>query len=71
IKKENYFSVSNDILNKSNLKAEQVGFVKRPIMDGEARLEMMGGEFCGNALRSFGMIISKNRSIEKGNVKVE
>jgi diaminopimelate epimerase len=71
IKKENYFSIANDILNKSNLKAEQVGFIKKPIMDGESRLEMMGGEFCGNALRSFGMIVSKNRSIEKGNVKVE
>lgn len=71
IKREDYFSVASGILKKSNLKAEQVGFVKKPMMDGKSRLEMMGGEFCGNALRSFGMMVSKNNSIEKGIVKVE
>ena len=30
---------------------EQVGFFTEPIYGGDVRLEMMGGEFCGNALR--------------------
>ena len=34
---------------------EQVGFLARPLAGGAARLEMMGGEFCGNALRCLGL----------------
>ena len=30
---------------------EQVGFLVDPVHGGDVRLEMMGGEFCGNALR--------------------
>ena len=30
---------------------EQVGFLTEPLCGGDVRLEMMGGEFCGNALR--------------------
>ena len=30
---------------------EQAGFVAPPRLGGDCRLEMMGGEFCGNALR--------------------
>ncbi|MDR0585136.1 MAG: hypothetical protein LBG57_12455 [Treponema sp.] len=38
------------------LKAEQVGFVLPPADGGGLwRLEMTGGEFCGNAARSFGL----------------
>lgn len=34
---------------------EQVGFVCPPSHGGAARMEMAGGEFCGNATRAFGM----------------
>ena len=34
---------------------EQVGFVCSPVMGGAGRMEMAGGEFCGNATRAFGM----------------
>ena len=34
-------------------KAEQVGFEVPPMYGGCGRLEMMGGEFCGNAARAF------------------
>ena len=71
IDKENYSDIANRILKNSKFGAEQVGFVKKPIMDGKLRLEMMGGEFCGNALRSFGMMVAKNNEIEKGVVTVE
>lgn len=36
---------------------EQVGFVCRPQCGGEARLEMMGGEFCGNASMSLAALL--------------
>ena len=33
---------------------EQVGFLTPPRLGGQVRLEMMGGEFCGNAARAAG-----------------
>ena len=40
-----------------DLKAEQVGFVYPPATpSGLWRLEMAGGEFCGNASRSFWLL---------------
>lgn len=39
--------------------AEQVGYLCTPVMGGAGRMEMAGGEFCGNATRAFGMLISR------------
>ncbi len=47
-------SLSKKILDKKY--AEQVGFETAPAVGGLYRLEMMGGEFCGNAARSFGYL---------------
>lgn len=47
-------SLSKKILEKKC--AEQVGFETSPALGGLYRLEMMGGEFCGNAARSFGYL---------------
>lgn len=44
------------IMKIQDLRAEQVGFETAPVMGGAGRLEMMGGEFCGNAARSFGFL---------------
>ena len=38
---------------------EQVGFVCSPVMGGAGRMEMAGGEFCGNATRAFGMLMAQ------------
>ncbi len=49
-----YAEVAGKLLNMSALKAEhveQVGFLTAPKLGGDVRVEMMGGEFCGNALR--------------------
>ena len=54
---------------------EQVGFVIPPgaSMTGSDpvlwRLEMMGGEFCGNAARSFGLYVARKEGL-KGKVNV-
>ena len=38
-------------LRLPELRIEQAAFLTAPRCGGEIRLEMMGGEFCGNALR--------------------
>ena len=47
-----HIEVSKKIMDYSNLYAEQVGFVEnldRKDSTESVRLQMMGGEFCGNA----------------------
>lgn len=46
--------VAAQILRLPELGFEQVAFLTAPRSGGEIRLEMMGGEFCGNALRCAG-----------------
>ena len=71
VEKEDYKDIAKNILENTDFNAEQVGFVKEPIMGGDVRLEMMGGEFCGNASRSIGMLFARQNNIESGNVLVE
>ena len=40
--------------------AEQVGFAEG-LAAGDPRLQMMGGEFCGNATRAYGMYIAQQK----------
>lgn len=48
---------------------EQVGFIEQPKnKKAIARLQMMGGEFCGNSTRCLGWLLLKGRS---GRVKLE
>ena len=44
--------VAAQILRLPELGIEQVAFLTEPRSGGEIRLEMMGGEFCGKALRT-------------------
>ncbi|MDR2245119.1 MAG: hypothetical protein LBE17_00375 [Treponema sp.] len=60
------------LLADPRFKAEQVGFVLPPVpanAGGLWRLEMMGGEFCGNAARSFGLFIARETG-SRGRVQV-
>ncbi len=68
---KDYSDVAKQLLDVKRLRGEQVGYIKKPIMGGDGRLEMMGGEFCGNAARSFGMYIAKQKRIRSGIVNVE
>ena len=52
---EQYAAVGAALLKDQELSAEQAGFVRPALSSGAGRLEMMGGEFCGNAARSFGL----------------
>lgn len=49
-----YAPIGAALLKLPELKAEQAGFQTKPSRGGEVRLEMSGGEFCGNATRSIG-----------------
>lgn len=55
VPQEDYHRVASRLLAIPELGAEQVGFLTAPEHGGVARLEMMGGEFCGNALRCTGL----------------
>ena len=44
--------------------------MKPPILGGEKRLEMMGGEFCGNAARSFGRYIAKKKHCKEAVIEI-
>lgn len=46
-----YINISNSIMKESSIGCEQVGFIEESSKG--IRLQMMGGEFCGNASRSF------------------
>lgn len=54
VPKEQYAQVSKAVLSYENVGAEQLGFIIRDESCPNGwRMEMAGGEFCGNASRSF------------------
>ena len=55
VKKEAYAPLAGKLLTLID-GAEQVGFLVTPRCGGDVRLAMMGGEFCGNALRSVALL---------------
>jgi diaminopimelate epimerase len=65
-------ALAKALLAEPSLKAEQVGFVIPPALGGLWRLEMMGGEFCGNAARSFGLYAGRESGLTgKQDISVE
>ena len=49
-----YHSIAKAVMKAECLSVEQVGFIEKPSNSKAlARLQMMGGEFCGNASRGF------------------
>ena len=54
------------ILGIRELRAEQAGFETSPVGAGAGRLEMMGGEFCGNAARSYGYLLASLEYTQEG-----
>jgi len=51
VPRHEYAGVAAKLLALPRVHGEQVGFLTEPQNGGAVRLEMMGGEFCGNALR--------------------
>ena len=70
-----YAAVATQLLAMKELKGEQVAFIlPNPGIAGvDGEMEMCGLEFCGNASRSFGLILAKeagDQGISKRNVLV-
>ena len=65
VPKEDYQAIAARLLAIPELDAEQVGFLVPPRQDGVIRLEMMGGEFCGNALRSAGLYYAASQGFRR------
>ena len=55
---EKRVEIAKAILAAKELSAEQVAF-----RTGENRIDMAGGEFCGNASRSFGLLLAHERGL--------
>ena len=49
-------AVANAVMDPQHIGAEQVGYIR---FDGTPRLDMMGGEFCLNATRSFALLLAE------------
>lgn len=58
--------IAAKLLQMKDLRAEQAGFETAPLMGGAGRLQMMGGEFCGNAARSYGYLLWKEKEETQG-----
>lgn len=65
--------VANAVMDQQHIGAEQVGYVR---FEGTPRLDMMGGEFCLNATRSFALLLAEKNLLSHdeegmyGNVEV-
>ncbi|MCF2595176.1 hypothetical protein [Pseudoflavonifractor phocaeensis] len=53
--------IAEQLMAIEEFKAEQVGFYCPPTGEADGHMEMMGGEFCGNATRAFGMLIAQEK----------
>ncbi len=61
VPKEQRPSIAGRLMEIPELQAEQVGFLCPPIQGCVSRMEMAGGEFCGNATRAFGMLTAREQ----------
>lgn len=62
VERKDYHTVAHKLLAQTELKGEQVGFIKSI---GEHNvLEMCGLEFCGNAGRAFGLYVAQQQGLK-------
>ncbi|MBQ1741495.1 MAG: hypothetical protein II045_00210, partial [Oscillospiraceae bacterium] len=63
VEKARRASLSAQLMAMPEWKAEQVGFLCEASGECDGHMEMMGGEFCGNATRAFGMLTAQNKGL--------
>lgn len=68
VPRENYKEISQKIM-KDDPNIEQVGFLKKN-SDSIYRLEMAGGEFCGNASRAFACFLVKEKYVNTNKFEI-
>lgn len=71
IPRERQPGVAAALMDYSSVYAEQVGFIEAP-EDGAAwaRLQMAGGEFCGNATMSLAALLAMDRGMRPGERRI-
>ncbi len=68
-----YPRIASELIANEALGIEQVGFIEKPEnKTSRSRLQMMGGEFCGNASRSFAamLVLTDPYAPQSGMIKV-
>lgn len=63
VEKSKRAGIAAQLMEIPEFKAEQVGFFCPPGEGADGHMEMMGGEFCGNATRAFGLLTAKNMGL--------
>ena len=59
--------IAAKLMSENSVGAEQVGFLEKVSLPGAiARLQMMGGEFCGNATMSLAALIANEEGLADG-----
>ena len=67
VPRERQSAVAEKLIGYANVHAEQAGFWEKPNLPGaRARLQMMGGEFCGNAAMSLAACIARKDALAAG-----
>jgi len=66
VPREDYGRIARKLLSLTEFKGEQVGFFTSPREGGRFRLEMMGGEFCGNAAMSLAAFFAYQDGLADG-----
>ena len=61
VEKAQRAAIAEKIMAIPALKAEQVGYACTAEDNVDGHMEMMGGEFCGNATRAYGMYIAQQK----------
>ncbi|MFJ7366504.1 diaminopimelate epimerase [Peribacillus frigoritolerans] len=61
---EEYKHIASKIMSYDSVHAEQVGFIEKPINNkAAAKLQMAGGEFCGNACMALAAFIASEKGL--------
>ena len=55
--------IAEQLMAIERFEAEQVGYKCEPAPGTDGHMEMMGGEFCGNATRAYGMLMAREHGL--------
>jgi len=66
---EEYKHIASKIMSYDSVYAEQVGFIEKPINNkAAAKLQMAGGEFCGNACMALAAFIASEKGLNQNDL---
>ena len=67
VPREEHLAVAEKLIAYGNVYAEQAGYIEEPENPlAEKRLQMMAGEFCGNASLSLAAVLAEEKGLQAG-----